>query len=270
MYEDAHILSLFVDRGQDGPLLVTFSDLAYKPTPGRFSADVVAEKLGLSALGIVAKTPNWYPTENVLAAAEASAHVLSKFEQKVTYGGSMGGYAAIKFSDAYSANRILSMCPQATINPIHCGSIDDRFKGYWAEGSGGDLIKSSEISGQLFLFFDPFHKIDSWHAEQIVKLSPTAAQIKVPFSGHHTSSILAGATRLKALLKNSAELKFETIRRDVASIRRQHDLRARVLLETASKKHPLLCDQVLRNILLRKEDLQYPQRFWEWAEAMFQ
>jgi hypothetical protein len=136
-YDDANIAVLHVDRGRSGPLFVTFSDLAFRPAPGRFSADTVAEALGYSVLGVVAKSPAWYPATSLRAAARSLEHRLRRDGPRVLYGGSMGGYAALKFSRLFHATHVLAMCPQVTIDPATCPAFDRRFSRYWNEGSGG-------------------------------------------------------------------------------------------------------------------------------------
>lgn len=272
VYDDDSISVYYAENGnspkQGGLVLISFSDLVYKPTPGRFSADVVAEKLGLNAIGIVAKAPNWYPEDSMMRALPFMQDLLSYYDDRVVYGGSMGGYAALKFSSALRATHVLAMCPQATINPAVCGDVDNRFQKYWSVNSGGDAVSVDDLSGLLYVFYDPWHRIDAWHAEKIIGLNEVQSHaIPVPFSGHHTTTVLAGARRLKELLDGALAVRPDRIRRAAGRMRRGHDLRARIVLEAASVRHLALCRRVYKNLSVRRETLNFPERFWTWAEA---
>ncbi|WP_127104995.1 hypothetical protein [Pararhodobacter zhoushanensis] len=270
VYDDANIAVLHVDRGNTGPLFVTFSDLAFHPVPGRFSADTVAEALGYSVIGIVAKSPAWYPAASLRAAAGSLGGLLQRDGARVLYGGSMGGYAALKFSRLFHATHVLAMCPQVTIDPATCPAFDRRFSRYWNEESGGELVTADDLSGRAYVFYDPFHPIDSWHATQIFALDPDAAEVRMPFTGHHTTSVLAGTGRVKRLLDCALSGRDAALRAEVAEMRRGHDLRARVLLEAALARHPHLCHRVLKGLKAKGGTLPFNERFWTWADPLLE
>jgi hypothetical protein len=65
---DSSLLELhFCDRGGD-VLLVTFNEMGMQADGKRYWGDGLSERLHMSVVGFVSKTPNWFPlTQTILA-----------------------------------------------------------------------------------------------------------------------------------------------------------------------------------------------------------
>lgn len=96
VYDDEYLRAIFDDRGGD-VLLVTFNEMEFIVHGREYWSNKPAERLGLSAIGIVSKTKNWFPQHSMTALKEVISEILSKFDIVISYGFSQGGYGALKY-----------------------------------------------------------------------------------------------------------------------------------------------------------------------------
>ncbi len=104
------------DRGTD-LCLALFNELSFQPGGEPYWGAKLTEKLGLSAVGIVSRTPNWFPAADMRQVAPAIREAMGKSATRVGYGASMGGYAAIKYSGLLATHATLAISPQVSIDP---------------------------------------------------------------------------------------------------------------------------------------------------------
>ncbi len=143
------------------------------------------EKNALSAIGVVSRTPNWYPQDDMY---KAIAAILASTQTRrvVTYGHSQGGYGALKYSRALGAAAALSFCPQWSINPDDVEQFDRRYTSHFrSELKNGLRIEQQDLSDNAYIFFDPYDKQDADNAQRLIAL-PQIRPVRVPFSGHGT------------------------------------------------------------------------------------
>jgi hypothetical protein len=85
VYDDEELRVIY-QPGHSDFLLVTFGDLISLASEDQFYADRPVTKMGLTCLGFMAKTPNWYPVENMRRAIQAISGLRRGFERLITYG----------------------------------------------------------------------------------------------------------------------------------------------------------------------------------------
>ncbi|MFW1860189.1 hypothetical protein ACG9HZ_16925, partial [Acinetobacter defluvii] len=68
-------------------------------------------------VGIMPNQQSWFPASSMLALLEQLQPILKQFKKIVGYGGSMGGYAAIKYSKSLQMTRVVAMVPQYSLDP---------------------------------------------------------------------------------------------------------------------------------------------------------
>ena len=113
-----------------------------------------------------------------------------KYEKRVGYGSSMGGYAAIQFSNALKLDVVLALSPQF--------SIDQPYDQRWALAAKNIVfqhrINQAAIHNRCkyFVAHDP-RNLDTVHIEKLRALiAPTLfVDINIPFAGHPVSYYLA-------------------------------------------------------------------------------
>ncbi|GBR04351.1 hypothetical protein AA21952_1397 [Acetobacter oeni LMG 21952] len=176
------------DFGTD-TVFVTFNNRAETPSADapedRFWADTFFAKLGYSAIGIVSRAPNWFPPDEMSAVAEAIRPRL-RGKRVVTYGSSMGGYAALKFSNLLGAGLALAFSPQWSNNPADVGTFDCRWTSLYDPAlQGGVAITAGDLHGKCFIFLDPHEREDREHGDRLTAL-PGVTRIVAPFTWHAT------------------------------------------------------------------------------------
>lgn len=244
VYEDDNVQVLF-KPGRSDFLLVTFGDAITLANGTDFYAAPVASRFGIACLGFVAKAPNWFPAGSIAKALPSVEYTLGSFSRIVTYGCSMGGYAALKYSRALKATHVLAFCPQWSIDPAECGSQDSGFAAFFDISMRRMGLRSDDVSGIVHIFYDPDYSIDSYHFDVIAKLLPGAKGWHVHNADHHVTPILAGSAVAASLIASCLTSDDTHMYAVINSARRRSVIRARILLKKAAARHPQL---VLRAI----------------------
>lgn len=200
IYEDDHLLVLW-HPGQSSELLITFGDLVTLANGLRFFADTPAEKMSLNCIGYMAKSSNWYPAANMARSLPHVGLILENFSERILYGGSMGGYAALKYSRMFVGSHIIAFCPQWSIDISECEGVNPGWQNFFHPNMRGMGIHGDDIAGQAYVFYDPFEARDKFHAHQIKRFCLDVKLIPVPFVKHHVTPTMAGTDTLKALIR---------------------------------------------------------------------
>ena len=197
-YEDEHVRVIY-HPGEDENLIITFGDMFMLAKGDSFFAENPISKRNLNAIGFMAKDRNWYPLESVRKAAECIHGILDKAKFVTLYGGSMGGYAALKFSKLLNANRVISLAPQYSINPS--AIKDHRYNFYFNPQTNADNdIHLENLSGEIFITHDPFFEGDDQHVKNIRSLGYPITYLPLRFSMHGATTILASSSFIDEII----------------------------------------------------------------------
>lgn len=246
IYDDASVRVIW-QPGNSEFMLVTFGNLINLANGIHFFGDVPAKKLGYTCIGFMAKNPNWFPKESINKAIASIQEYLVDAAEIITYGGSMGGYAAVKYSASLKAKTVIAFCPQWSIDREECEGRNPGFQEHYSSALAGMGIQSSDISGSVYLFFDPKHSNDVYHANTITNKAVKANHIFVRSVGHLVTGALAGTSNMEDIIRLARANKMSELSHLVNQIRRGHHIRTRLLLGKLSKKHPYLLSKVLSN-----------------------
>ncbi|BBF80041.1 glycosyltransferase family 2 protein [Asticcacaulis excentricus] len=247
LYEDEH-LKLMAAPASSGLLVITFGDMLASIDGNRFCADTPLATLGLSAMGFVAKTPNWYPADSVRRGIDAASAFLNRYGERVLYGGSMGGYAAIRYSAALKANAVLAFCPQWSIDPDEYSGPPQAYERFFFPALKGMGIAPQHIAGNVFVFHDPKNEIDSYHFQRIAEQNKDIKGIPVHASEHFVTGILAGRNVLSELIEGAQTNDATGLLSTVNRHRRGNPVRRRIVMERAALRHPELVFFLLQKI----------------------
>lgn len=239
IFEDENIVVVH-KSGSSGYMLITFGDRVTLASGDHFSAERPVTVGDINCIGFMAKSSNWFPKKSILAALDEVSKITSQFEIIITYGGSMGGYAALKYSSTLGAATIISYIPQWSISPEDCGSNDSRFSSYFTVDLKNMAIEKSEINGKAYIFVDPHYKQDVFHYEKIKSIYPTAKKVNVYSADHHVTAILAGSSALKLIVESAMRDDEQRLLESVAETRRKNKFRIRIVLERATLRHPMM------------------------------
>lgn len=106
----------------------------------------------------------------------------SAFKNIVGYGGSMGGYAAIKYSNLLNMNRIIAFVPQYSIDPEQVE--DRRYAEFFNAVVNKDMQiqpQDVDVSREYIIVYDPYFSIDREHYLKIKEILPSLHTIHLPF-----------------------------------------------------------------------------------------
>lgn len=245
VYDD-EFLRVIWQPGQADFVLVTFGNLINLAKGTNFFGDVPVRKLGFTCIGFMAKRPNWFPEESTRKAILAVQKFFYGVREVITYGGSMGGYAAIKYSSALKAKIVIAFCPQWSIDRAECDGHNPGFQEYFSPSLSGMGIQTKDVAGHIFLFYDPKHTNDAFHAQKITSKAANAKHIPVRSVGHYVTGTLAGTANMDALINMARLNDHHGLCKLADRVRRGHHLRIRSVLNKLATRHPYLLKKVMQ------------------------
>lgn len=199
IYDDDEI-SAIQCFGNSEEILITFGCLDSYVEGKRFFGDTPAKKLGINCIGIMAKGPHWYPAKNMDSVVNAIQNIIDKFKTRIVYGGSMGGYAALKYSRQLAATHVIALCPQWSLDKEECDGFDPGWQSDFRPYMKNMGVRNEDLSGHIYLFFDPFDKRDTFHAEKICSLRSGIRKVFVSFVKHDVTVTICGTECLRDII----------------------------------------------------------------------
>ncbi|MDA0175709.1 hypothetical protein OJ998_41970, partial [Solirubrobacter taibaiensis] len=173
IFEDEHIRVIFLKASSD-TLVVSFGDLISRAKGMSINAEKSLIKYEYNVIGIMPKLKTWFPKASMLQMQQQIQPILEQFEKRVGYGGSMGGYAAIKYSNLLNMQKIVAFVPQFSIDPE---VVEDRRYAEFFDASihQNMQIQADEVdaSREYILVYDPYFAEDKEH---FLKLKPLLPQ----------------------------------------------------------------------------------------------
>lgn len=229
-------------------VLITFGDLYTTAHEHRFFADTPLRKSGIAAIGIMPKRGNWFPSGSLQRASAAIVERTRGYATRMTYGGSMGGYGAIKFSRLLGATHVIALCPQWSIDRAECRGYDLGWTEYFEPAMRGMGIREHDVAGRVFLFADTHDVWDRLHCEMIRENCPGAQLINVPVAQHQVTSVFAGTANLLELIDACRDGDLTRLRRFSRRTRRRHPIWQARILRHALRRLPLLGTRLLAGV----------------------
>ncbi|MCU4330751.1 hypothetical protein KTG55_13155 [Acinetobacter pittii] len=256
IFEDEHIRAIFLP-GDSNTLVLSFGDLITRASGLSINAEKSLIKYQYNVIGVMPKQKSWFPQASMIELAKAISPILEGFKNIVGYGGSMGGYAAIKYSNSLNMNRVIAFVPQYSIDPEHVE--DRRYAEFFDSVANKDMqIKPQDVDSarEYVIVYDPYFSIDREHYLKIKELLPSLHTIHLPFTGHEALSVLASSS----LLHDFIEHDFDEIYfyQQVRKVKKQSKFYFRNVLAHVLTQH----DEMLLKIL-RQNDFQLDERYFD-------
>lgn len=174
----------------------SFTDFRTLDRPG--FGEAFLDGAGVDAIHVIPRENAWYQHAEMLDAM-ASVHAATRhYRRVVTYGSSMGGYAALRFAGVAGAHAALALSPQYSIDPT-VAPWEER----WSESSRHFTpVWESRLPfpamDQAYVAYDPLN-IDRKHIALIaaaMKIEP----VRLPGGGHPVTGYLSETKMLKHLI----------------------------------------------------------------------
>lgn len=186
-----YVLRANVDRGE-GPVLFSFHFWDPKPgLEGEIFAESYARARGWNWIGLKPRCNDWYQGAEIPDLL-TGAREIAGARRLVSYGTSMGAFAALNFAGFLRADYVLALAPQVTVNPAEA-LYDDR----WAADSAQITFRHEwigqgpAITRGLLIYSS--HRREAVHATEILRHHPRLTPMVVPFAGHQPGWVLSEA-----------------------------------------------------------------------------
>lgn len=152
----------------------------------------------ITATHVLTRDNDWFQHPEMAGATAAIRAATRGAAAVMTYGSSMGGYAAIRFADAVGAGRALALSPQYSLDPA-CAPFEmrwgqDRRRLRFLPGIDGRI----RCAARPVVAYDPY-TVDRLHADRIAADVPVT-RLRVPFGGHPVGTLLQEAGLLQGIV----------------------------------------------------------------------
>jgi tetratricopeptide (TPR) repeat protein len=160
----------------------------------------------LNVILVTCTGSHWYQYSDSPALGAALARACRGFARSVTYGTSMGAYAALAFSGLIEADLVLAFSPQFSMNPAKLPQ-EQRWRDEIAEiqHRGGFVFDDMHLTshGRIIVIFDPFDD-DMHHIRALRAHHPRLCELPLPFTGHRSLTALQETGLLTGFLRDAA------------------------------------------------------------------
>jgi len=158
----------------------------------------------VSHIAIKPKSMNWYRPDDLhaLFRTMSESGFLDNFTRRVTYGSSMGGFAALIFADMLRAQTVVALNPQSTLDLARV-PWEPRFTEARAQdwtGAFSDAAGHYDTARAVYLVYDPFCALDRHHADRIT--GPNVRHLRAPGFGHGLGAYLHQAGALPMIVRD--------------------------------------------------------------------
>ncbi len=157
----------------------------------------------------------------------------------------MGGYAAIKYSSKLKATHTLACCPQWSIDPSECDGNNSGYGAHFNQNLLGMGIKPADMSGHIYVIYDPLYQVDSFHFSRIKQQDNNVTGIHAQYISHHVTSMISGSNNIHEMVIAIQSDDVDALKYIVANIRRKNSIRRDNLLRQASIKHSYLTAKII-------------------------
>ncbi|MEP3786033.1 MAG: hypothetical protein ABJM43_22115 [Paracoccaceae bacterium] len=172
---------------------------------------VFFRKKRISHICIKAKANHWYQQPGLEQALSKLRDdgLFDKFKHRLTYGGSMGGFAAIAYADLVDATTVLALNPQSTLRRRSV-PWERRFPEARAQNWNGpfsDAKGLAKLPKKIIAIYDPHVRGDFRQVKRLDQAS--LIRVQAPFIGHGLTRPLTSMNMLTPILMEATQDRFD-------------------------------------------------------------
>jgi hypothetical protein len=187
-------------QGAGGVLAVTFAEMFLNdPDKPGFGQEFLL-KSGFDVVTVQKRKELWYQDLPVETFRAAVAPVARDYARVVTYGVSMGGFAALLFAGSLDACA-LALSPRVSILP-HLPPTEAAPRRGTVPLLHIHLKDAPRGRGTMLVIYDPWTRLDQFYLDQeVLPAFPEARIVPVPWAGHPVSRALGEMGLLPSLVR---------------------------------------------------------------------
>ncbi|WP_445345774.1 hypothetical protein [Acinetobacter bohemicus] len=257
IFEDEQIRAIFL-RGSSDELIFSFGDLITRAKGLSINAEKSLLKHDFNVIGIMPKQKSWFPESSMRQMFAAIEDLIAPFKtRRIGYGGSMGGYAAIKYSNLLDLKRVVALVPQYSINPEDVE--DPRYNMFFhAELNANMQIQPQDVSAEreYIVVYDPYCPEDRAQYLKLEQVLPYIHTLNLPFTGHDAIAVLASSELLHDFLLHDFDATY--FYKKIRQVKKNSKFYYRKVIENLLPRHKNALGSILIN-----NDLQLDNQFFD-------
>ena len=256
IFEDEQIRVIFL-RGSSDELIFSFGDLITRAKGLSINAEKSLSKYDFNVIGIMPKQKSWFPESSMRQMFAEIQELISPFKTRIGYGGSMGGYAAIKYSNLLDLKRVVALVPQYSINPDDVE--DPRYNMFFhAELNANMQIQPQDVSAEreYIVVYDPYCPEDRAQYVKLEQVLPHIHTLNLPFTGHDAIAVLASSELLHDFLLHDFDATY--FYQKIRQVKKNSKFYYRKVIENLLPRHKNALGSILIN-----NDLQLDNQFFD-------
>ena len=256
IFEDEQIRAIFL-RGSSDELIFSFGDLITRAKGLSINAEKSLLKHDFNVIGIMPKQKSWFPESSMRQMFTEIEDLIAPFKTRIGYGGSMGGYAAIKYSNLLDLKRVVALVPQYSINPDDVE--DPRYNMFFhAELNANMQIQPQDVSAEreYIVVYDPYCPEDRAQYIKLEQVLPHIHTLNLPFTGHDAIAVLASSELLHDFLLHDFDATY--FYKKIRQVKKNSKFYYRKVIENLLPRHKNALGSILIN-----NDLQLDNQFFD-------
>lgn len=256
IFEDEQIRAIFL-RGSSDELIFSFGDLITRAKGLSINAEKSLLKHDFNVIGIMPKQKSWFPESSMRQMFAEIEDLIAPFKTRIGYGGSMGGYAAIKYSNLLDLKRVVALVPQYSINPDDVE--DPRYNMFFhAELNANMQIQPQDVSAEreYIVVYDPYCPEDRAQYVKLEQVLPHIHTLNLPFTGHDAIAVLASSELLHDFLLHDFDATY--FYKKIRQVKKNSKFYYRKVIENLLPRHKNALGSILIN-----NDLQLDNQFFD-------
>lgn len=256
IFEDEQIRVIFL-RGSSDELIFSFGDLITRAKGLSINAEKSLLKHDFNVIGIMPKQKSWFPESSMRQMFAEIEDLIAPFKTRIGYGGSMGGYAAIKYSNLLDLKRVVALVPQYSINPDDVE--DPRYNMFFhAELNANMQIQPQDVSAEreYIVVYDPYCPEDRAQYVKLEQVLPHMYTLNLPFTGHDAIAVLASSELLHDFLLHDFDAPY--FYKKIRQVKKNSKFYYRKVIENLLPRHKNALGSILIN-----NDLQLDNQFFD-------
>ena len=256
IFEDEQIRAIFL-RGSSDELIFSFGDLITRAKGLSINAEKSLLKHDFNVIGIMPKQKSWFPESSMRQMFAEIEDLIAPFKTRIGYGGSMGGYAAIKYSNLLDLKRVVALVPQYSINPDDVE--DPRYNMFFhAELNANMQIQPQDVSAEreYIVVYDPYCPEDRAQYVKLEQVLPHMHTLNLPFTGHDAIAVLASSELLYDFLLHDFDATY--FYQKIRQVKKNSKFYYRKVIENLLPRHKNALGSILIN-----NDLQLDNQFFD-------